>query len=383
MSPQENTTAQQSAPSHADAQPRKQRRSVWPFLVVGILVLAFIGAVLWRILKPSPLVTTDDARVAAHYTIVAPRVSGQVRAVHVDDNERVKAGQILVELDLRDLKTAVRNAQAALERDAARVSDVSASIVRQPSLVRQAQSMVPAAEAGLSLAQANATRYTNLATTGAGTLQNRQQAESALQQAQAELDGAKAALQAQQEQLAVLEADRVAAQAQVRSDQAALEQARLNLSYGRIVAPLDGVVGERTIQVGDYVVPGSPLMSVVPLEEVYIDANYREVELRNVKPGQRARIHIDTYNIDLDGVVDSIAPASGATFAAIPPENATGNFTKIVQRLTVKIRVAPDHPLIKLLRVGMSVETSIDTTGARVVEDQQHRASTEPPVIEN
>jgi membrane fusion protein (multidrug efflux system) len=383
MSPQENTTAQQSAPSHADAQPRKQRRSVWPFLVVGILVLAFIGAVLWRILKPSHLVTTDDARVAAHYTIVAPRVSGQVRAGHVDDNERVKAGQILVELDLRDLKTAVRNAQAALERDAARVSDVSASIVRQPSLVRQAQSMVPAAEAGLSLAEANATRYTNLATTGAGTLQNRQQAESVLQQAQAELDGARAALQAQQEQLAVLEADRVAAQAQVRSDQAVLEQARLNLSYGRIVAPLDGVVGERTIQVGDYVVPGSPLMSVVPLEAVYIDANYREVELRNVKPGQRARIHIDTYNIDLDGVVDSIAPASGATFAAIPPENATGNFTKIVQRLTVKIRVAPDHPLIKLLRVGMSVETSIDTTGARVVEDQQHRASTEPPVIEN
>ena len=379
---QNNTPAQQSAPSHADAQPQKQRRSVWAFLVVGILVLAFIGVVLWRIVKPSPLVTTDDARVAVHYTIVAPRVSGQVAAVHVDDNERVRAGQILVELDLRDLETAVRNAQAALARDAARVSDVSASIVRQPSLVRQAQSRVPAAEAGLSLAEANATRYTNLATTGAGTLQNRQQAASTLQQAQAELDGAKAALQAQQEQLPVLEADRVAAQAQVRSDQAALEQARLNLSYGRIVAPLDGVVGQRTIQVGNYVVPGSPLMSVVPLEEVYIDANYREVELRNVKPGQRARIHIDTYNIDLDGVVDSIAPASGATFAAIPPENATGNFTKIVQRLTVKIRVAPDQPLIKLLRVGMSVETSIDTTGASVVKDQQYRASNAPPVTE-
>src|ERR1700756_1394775 len=382
MSPQENTTAQQSAPSHADAQPEKQRRSVWPFLVVGILVLAFIGVVLWRIVKPSPLVTTDDARVAVHYTIVAPRVSGQVAAVHVDDNERVRAGQILVELDLRDLETAVRNAQAGLERDAPRVSDVSASIVRQPSLVRQAQSRVPAAEAGLSLAEANAARYTNLATTGAGTLQNRQQAASTLQQAQAELDGAKAALQAQQEQLPVLEADRVAAQAQVRSDQAALEQARLNLSYGRIVAPLDGVVGQRTVQVGDYVAPGTPLMSVVPLEEVYIDANYREVELGNVKPGQHTRIHIDTYDIDLNGVVDSIAPASGATFAAIPPENATGNFTKIVQRLTVKIRVAPDQPLIKLLRVGMSVETSIDTTGTSVVKDQQYRASNAPPATE-
>ncbi|HEX8891957.1 MAG TPA: HlyD family secretion protein, partial [Terriglobales bacterium] len=338
--------------------------------------------VLWRIVKPSPVVTTDDARVAVHYTILAPRVSGQVAAVHVDDNERVRAGQVLVELDLRDLETAVRNAQAALERDAARVSDISASIVRQPSLVRQAQSRVPAAEAGLSLAEANATRYRNLATTGAGTLQNRQQAESTLQQAQAELDGAQAALLAQQEQLAVLEADRAAAQGQVRSDQAALKQARLNLSYGRVVAPLGGVVGQRTVQVGDYVVPGSPLMSVVPLEEVYIDANYREVELGNVKPGQHARIHIDTYNIDLDGVVDSIAPASGATFAAIPPENATGNFTKIVQRLTVKIRVAPDQPLIKLLRVGMSVETSIDTTGTSVVKDQQHMASTEPPVTE-
>jgi membrane fusion protein (multidrug efflux system) len=249
-------------------------------------------------------------------------------------------------------------------------------------LVQQAQSMVPAAEARLSLAEANATRYRNLATTGAGTLQNRQQADSILQQAQAELDGAKASLQAQQEQLRVLEADRVAAQAQVRSDQAALEQTRLNLSYGRIVAPLDGIVGERTVQVGDYVAPGTPLMSVVPLEDVYIEANYREVELKNVKPGQRAGIHVDTYNIDLDGVVDSIAPASGATFAAIPPENATGNFTKIVQRLTVKIRVTPNEPPIKLLRVGMSVETSIDTTGAKVVEDQQHRASTEPPVTE-
>jgi membrane fusion protein (multidrug efflux system) len=249
-------------------------------------------------------------------------------------------------------------------------------------LVRQAQSRVPVAEAGLSLAEANATRYTNLATTGAGTLQNRQQSASTLQQAQAELDGAKAALQAQQEQLPVLEADRVAAQAQVRSDQAALEQARLNLSYGRIVAPLDGVVGQRTVQVGDYVAPGTPLMSVVPLEDVYIEANYREVELGNVKPGQHTRIHIDTYNIDLNGVVDSIAPASGATFAAIPPENATGNFTKIVQRLTVKIRVAPDQPLIKLLRVGMSVETSIDTTGTSVVKDQQYRASNAPPVTE-
>jgi membrane fusion protein (multidrug efflux system) len=382
MSPQENTTAQQPAVNQADAPPQKKRRSVWPFLVVAILVLAFIGIVLWRIFKPTPLVTTDDARVAAHYTILAPRVSGQVAGVHVDDNEHVKAGQILVELDPRDLDTAVRNAKAALERDAARVSDVSASIVRQPSLVQQAQSMVPAAEARLSLAEANATRYRNLATTGAGTLQNRQQADSILQQAQAELDGAKASLQAQQEQLRVLEADRVAAQAQVRSDQAALEQARLNLSYGRIVAPLDGIVGERTVQVGDYVAPGTPLMSVVPLEDVYIEANYREVELKNVKPGQRAGIHVDTYNIDLDGVVDSIAPASGATFAAIPPENATGNFTKIVQRLTVKIRVTPNQPLFKLLRVGMSVETRIDTTGAKVVEDQQHRASTESPVTE-
>jgi membrane fusion protein (multidrug efflux system) len=382
MSPQENITAQQPAPSHADAPPQKQRRSVWPFLVVAILVLAFIGIVLWRIFKPTPLVTTDDARVAAHYAIVAPRVSGQVTGVHVDDNEHVKAGQVLVELDPRDLETAVRNAQAALERDAARVSDVSASIIRQPSLVQQAQSMVPAAEARLSLAEANATRYRNLATTGAGTLQNRQQADSVLRQAQAELDGVKASLQAQEEQLRVLEADRVAAQAQVRSDQPALEQARLNLSYGSIVAPLDGIVGQRTVQVGDYVAPGTPLMSVVPLEDVYIEANYREVELKNVKPGQRARIHVDTYNIDLDGVVDSIAPASGATFAAIPPENATGNFTKIVQRLTVKIRVNPNEQPIKLMRVGMSVETSIDTTGAKVVEDQQHRASTEPPVTE-
>jgi membrane fusion protein (multidrug efflux system) len=342
----------------------------WPLMLVGLVVVIFAVLVLYVIFRPRPDVWTDDAYVMVHYASIAPRVSGQVATVSVDDNDAVKAGQLLATLDPRDSQTAVATAEAALARDMAQFSEVSANVARQPSIIDEEQSAVASARAKLAFAQANARRYGNLAVTGAGTVQEHQQADTALQQDQASLDSSQASLDAARRQLDVLTAQRSAAEATVRLDHAQLDQARLNLSYTQILAPIDGTVGERSVQVGNYVSPGATLMTVVPLDQVYIEANYREVDLRHVRSGQPVTIHLDAYNIELRGTVDSIPPASGTSFAPIAPNNATGNFTKIVQRLPVKIVVASGQPLAKLLRVGLSVETTIHTGLEDVVYEQ-------------
>jgi membrane fusion protein, multidrug efflux system len=342
----------------------------WPFVLVGLIVVVFVATILDIIFRPHPDVRTDDAYVMVHYATIAPRISGQVATVSVDDNETVKAGQLLATLDPRDNQTAVASAEAALARDSAQFSEVSADVARQPSLIAEQQSAVASARAKLAFSQANARRYGNLAVTGAGTVQEHQQADTALQQDQASLDSSQAALDAARRQLDVLTAQRSAAEATVRLDQAQLDQAKLNLSYTRIVSPIDGMVGERSVQVGNYVSPGTTLMTMVPLDQVYIEANYLEVALLHVRSGQPVTIHLDAYNIDLRGTVDSVPPASGTSFAPIAPNNATGNFTKIVQRLPVKIVVASGQPLARLLHVGMSVETTIHTGLEDIVGEQ-------------
>jgi membrane fusion protein, multidrug efflux system len=343
-------------------------------VAVGIVVVIFAAAVLYIIFRPRPDVRTDDAYVMVHYATVAPRISGQVATVPVDDNEIVKTGQVLATLDPRDNETALASAEAAVARDRSQFNEIDAMVSRQPSIVQERQAAVVSARAKLAFAQADARRYGNLATTGAGTKREHQEADSSLEQGQASLDGAEASLDAERRQLDVLKAQRSAADAALKADEARLEQARLNLSYTQIRAPIDGMVGERSVQAGNYVAPGTTLMTVVPLDQVYIVSNYREVDLRHVRSGQPVTIHLDAYDIDLKGTVDSVPPASGAAFAPIAPNNATGNFTKIVQRLPVKIVVTPGQPLAKLLRVGLSVETTIHT-GLEDVVDEQRRSS--------
>ena len=346
----------------------------WPLVLVGLVVAIFAALVLYIIFRPRPDVWTDDAYVMVHYATIAPRISGQVAMVPVDDNEVVRIGQVLATLDPRDNETALASAKAAVARDRSLLDEISANVSRQPSIIEEQRAAVAAARARLDFAQDNARRYGNLAATGAGTMQEHQQADSTLQQGQASLDSAEASLAAARRQLDVLNAERSASEAAVRADEAQLEQAKLNLSYTQVRAPIDGMVGERSVQVGNYVSPGTTLMTVVPLDQVYIEANYREVALLHVHSGQPVTIHLDAYNIDLKGTVDSVPPASGATFAPIAPNNATGNFTKIVQRLPVKIVVTPGQPLVKLLRVGLSVETTINT-GLENVVDEQRRSS--------
>jgi membrane fusion protein (multidrug efflux system) len=346
----------------------------WPFVLVGFVVAIFAAVVLYTIFRAHPDVWTDDAYVMVHYATIAPRISGQVATVPVDDNDVVKTGQVLATLDPRDNETALASAEAAVARDRSQLDEISATVSRQPSIIEEQQAAVASARARLAFAQADARRYGNLAQTGAGTMKEHQQADATLQQGQASLDSAQASLDAARRQLDVLKAQRSAAEAAVKAAEAQLEQARLNFSYTRIAAPIDGMVGERSVQVGNYVGPGTTLMTVVPLDQVYIEANYREVDLLHVRSGQPVTVHLDAYRIDLKGKVDSVPPASGAAFAPIAPNNATGNFTKIVQRLPVKIVVTPGQPLAKLLRVGLSVETTIHT-GLEDVVAEQRKAS--------
>jgi membrane fusion protein (multidrug efflux system) len=346
----------------------------WPFVVVGLVVVIFAAVVLYIIFRPRADVRTDDAYVMVHYATIAPRISGQVATVPVDDNDVVKTGQVLATLDPRDNETALASAEAAVARERSQFDEISANVSRQPSIIEEQQAAVASARATLAFAQADARRYGNLAATGAGTTREHQQADATLQQGQASLDSAEASLDAARRQLDVLKAQRSAVEAAVKADEAQLEQAKLNLSYTQIRAPIDGMVGERSVQVGNYVAPGTTLMTVVPLDQAYIEANYLEVDLLHVRSGQPVTIHLDAYDIDLKGTVDSVPPASGAAFAPIAPNNATGNFTKIVQRLPVKIVVTPGQPLAKLLRVGLSVETIIHT-GLEDVVDEQRRSS--------
>jgi membrane fusion protein, multidrug efflux system len=346
----------------------------WPFIVIGLVVTIFAAVLLSIIFRPRADVRTDDAYVMVHYATIAPRISGQVATVAVDDNDIVRTGQVLATLDPRDNATALASAEAAVARNRSQLDQISATVSRHPLIVEEQQAAVASARAKLAFAQADSRRFGNLATTGAGTMREHQEADSTLAQGQALLDSAEASLAAARRQLDVLEAQRSAAEAAVKADEAQLEQAKLNLSYTLIRAPIDGIVGERSVQVGNYVGPGTTLMTIVPLDEVYIEANYLEVDLLHVRSGQPVTIHVDAYDIDLKGTVDSVPPASGAAFAPIAPNNATGNFTKIVQRLPVKIVVTPGQPLAKLLRVGLSVETAIHT-GLEDVVDEQRRSS--------
>ncbi|GAN55827.1 HlyD family secretion protein [Tanticharoenia sakaeratensis] len=353
-----------------DAQQGQKRTPRWPFVVAALVVVGFIAVVLAIIFVPTSHVWTDDAYVTAHYTVVAPRVSGQVFSVDVDDNQPVHAGQVLATLDDRDYRTALASAQATLARDRAMALDAQAAVTRQPSLISEQQADAEQIEARLAFARQNARRYTNLAQSGAGTTQEHQQSDAEQRQLEADLAGARARITAAQDQLPILRAQHESALETIHLDEARVHQAELDLSYTKIRALIDGMVGEKSVQVGNYVSPGAALMALVPLNQIWIMANYRELALRHMQPGQHVRIHVDAYDVTLDGIVDSVPPGSGAAFEPIAPENATGNFTKIVQRLPVKIVLAPNQPLARLLRLGMSVETTVDTGLADVAAHQ-------------
>ncbi|WP_296257034.1 MULTISPECIES: HlyD family secretion protein [unclassified Pseudomonas] len=312
---------------------------------------------------------TNDAYVTADYSNVAPKIAGFVSQVLVEDNQQVKAGQLLAVIDDRDFQTALAASDAQVLAAKARYEQANAVLQRQDSVISQADATLAASKAEVVFAQQEQARYDHLAGVGAGTVQNAQQARNRIDSARARQASAAAALAAERKQVEILVALQHAAEAGLKRAQAARDQAQLQLSYTHIVAPVDGMVGERAVRIGNYVTPGTRLLSVVPLNRVYVIGNFQETQLTHVTQGQAVEVHVDTFSGEtLKGRVQSIAPATGVTFAAIRPDNATGNFTKVVQRLPVKIVLDPQQPLLGRLRVGMSVDASIDTQSDAVEE---------------
>ena len=353
--------APEAAPLQKTSKPRWLRK----LLLTGASLIALAGAAhfgydYWTVGRFE--VSTDDAYVKADNTTIAPKVSGYIAAVLVGDNEPVKAGQVLARIDDRDYKVALEQAKADVAAAKAAVSNKRAALDAQQSVIEAARAALAVDQANHTFAEQDDKRYAHLATTGYGSVQNAQQAASRIAAAKASVARDEASLVTALKQVDVLKAELAQAQAALARAEAAQNQAELNLSYTDIVSPGDGVVGNRTLRVGQYVQAGTQLMSVVPVAQAYIVANYKETQLTHVRRGQPVEIEVDTFpGVAVRGHVDSIAPASGQEFALLPPDNATGNFTKIVQRIPVKIVLDPGSPLAGDLRPGMSVYPAIDT----------------------
>lgn len=323
-------------------------------ITVGVIAaVALIGAflILNRSESSASQQSTDDAYVQADFTVIAPQVAGVISRVAVKDNQEVKAGVPLVNIDDRDLRIAVDTAKAT-------VDSLQGQLERQQSTIAQARAAVSASGANLKLAQANRSRFANLARDGSGTVQAEEQAEATWDTQRAALERDRAGLRAAEQQVAILQAD-------LEKARAAKADADLKLSYASIVAPVSGIVAQRKARVGGYVRVGEPLMTLVPLDALYVEANFRETQLARVRVGQPVELTVDALpGLLLKGHVESLGPASGVSFSPVPPHNATGNFTKIVQRLPIRIRLDPGQDDVRRLRVGMSVQPSIDVDAA-------------------
>jgi len=352
-------------------------------LLAGTAAGAYYGHDYW--ITGRYLESTDDAYVKADSTIIAPKVSGYIADVLVNDNEKVAAGQLLARIDDRDFRTALAQAKADVAASEAAVRNLDAQIELQQPVIRQQAAEVDAAEANLKFAQEERARYDQLMKSGSGTVQRAQQTDAALRAQTAQLQQGQAGLAAASKKIEVLTTERAKAVAQLDHARAVEAQAALNLSYTQITAPMDGSVGARSLRVGQYVQAGTQLMAVVPLNAVYVVANFKETQLTYVRDGQPVELRIDSFHgTRLKGHVDSLSPASGLEFALLPPDNATGNFTKIVQRVPVKI-VLDDQSLTGLLRPGMSAEPTVNTKAAVVAEREaaKHLAANRTSVRSN
>jgi len=367
--PEDNPPSASPVPAMAaDAPAPVRRRWLRSVLLAGVAVAALAGAgeFGWRYWTTGRfLVSTDDAYVKADSTTIAPKVSGYIATVLVRDNETVKAGQVLARIDDRDFKVSLEQAKAQVEAAQASIANKQAALAAQQSAIDAAKATIEADKAEEAFAEQDNQRYAQLAKTGYGSIQTAQLAASRIATARAAVARDTATLATVTRQLDVIRAELAQAQAASDSARAARDQAELYLSYTTLVAPIGGTVGNRTLRIGQYVQAGTQLMAVVPTDAAYIVANYKETQLTDVRAGQKVDIEVDTFpGRVFHGHVDSLSPASGQEFALLPPDNATGNFTKVVQRIPVKIVLDHEGSLPVVLRPGMSVYPTIDTRTA-------------------
>ncbi|WP_338694103.1 HlyD family secretion protein [Bradyrhizobium sp. 26S5] len=357
------------APVPAPAKPQPAANGFWGrfaiplFAVLAALTFVAVATTRWDAWVGSATIqTTDDAYVRAELTQLSSRVSGEVLTVAISDFQRVKAGDLLVQIDPADYQAQVAQAEAGVVGAQAALDNLNNQVELQYATIAQAEASRLSAEAQQTLARQEEERQQSLSQTDAGTRQRLEQATASYAKAEADVQASRAVIAAQRHQLEVLQGTKKQRAADLDAAKALLASAKLKLGYTKIIAPFDGVTGERQVQPGDYVNIGTNLINVVPLPNVYVIANYKETQLTNVRPGQPVEVTVDTFSGErLRGVVERIAPASGSQFALLPPDNATGNFTKVVQRIPVRIQFEKNQPLLERLLPGMSVVTRINT----------------------
>lgn len=305
--------------------------------------------------------TTDNAYVRGDITAIGAKVPGYIAAVLVEDNQIIELGTVIARIDESDYRAQVDRARAALNQAEAAAEHLERRRQLQLSLIREADAAVRAAQADADLTQRNLARSARLVTQGWTPERNHDVATADSKRASAAVARVEAAAAATRAQLAVIESEAGQITARRKEGEANLRLADIALADTVIRAPVSGVVGNKRVQPGEYVKPGAMLMSVVPVEDVWVVANFKETQVARMRVGQLARVTVDGYDgVEIEGAIDSLAPASGAAFSLLPPDNATGNFTKVVQRVPVKIRLKGDHPLVGRLVPGLSVAAAVD-----------------------
>jgi membrane fusion protein (multidrug efflux system) len=310
--------------------------------------------------------STDDAYVGGDVTVMAPKVSGFITQVAVIDNQPVHKGDLLIKIDDRDYRAALARAEAMVAGQQATLANLDATRRLQDSVIEEAKAQIAAADAEIVRARDDQTRFQVLSRTAAASIQTFQKAEADYKQAVAGGDKARAALNAAQQQLAVIDTQKQQTRAALDAAIADRDTARLNLGYTELRAPFDGVVGDRSARTGAYTAVGSQLLAIVPARGLWVDANFKENQLAQMHAGEPVAIRADVLpDVTFHGHVVSLSPATGAQFSVLPPENATGNFTKIVQRVPVRVLLDGDASELGRLRPGLSVTADVDLRGAK------------------
>jgi membrane fusion protein (multidrug efflux system) len=347
-------------PAAGTAKPGKRKFVV--IGVLGLLALAAIGYGIYFVMVGRFYVSTDDAYVRANNTMLGARVAGHIAAILPRDNSLVRAGDVIFRIDDGDYRIAADAARSRIATQEATIDRIGRQVTALESGVEQTRAQLASAEAAMKRAGLDFDRQQTLSTKGFASRAAFEVSEASRDQGAAAVKSAQAAYEAARDNVEVTKAQQGEARAQLAELQTQLAKAERDLDFTSVRAPVDGTFSNRLVNAGDFIQAGQRLANVVPLNDVFIDANYKETQLKRIRPGQPVKISVDAYgHRKFAGIVDSISPAAGSVFTLLPPDNATGNFTKIVQRLPVRIRVPKEVAKQNLLRAGMSVYTTVDT----------------------
>jgi len=361
-SPPAGHPAAAPAAARVTAAPKSGKRKFVMIGVVALLALAAASYAAYYVLVGRFYVSTDDAYVRANNTMLGARVAGHIIAIVPGDNVAVKKGDVVFRIDDGDYRIAVDSARTKIATQQATIDRIGRQVIAQESAVEQSKAQLVSSEAALKRAGLDFERQQALSTKGFASRATYEVSEASRDQGAAAVKSALAAFDAARDNVEVTKAQQNEARAQLAELRTALAKAERDLDFTYVRAPVDGSFSNRLVNVGDMIQAGQRLGNLVPLHEVFIDANYKETQLKRIRPGQPVTIKVDAYGFrKFTGVVDSISPAAGSVFTLLPPDNATGNFTKIVQRLPVRIRVPKDVAKQNLLRAGMSVYVTVDT----------------------